>query len=78
MCNLSEKIEEHGIEIGRAEGRIEGKLEAEQESEAKMVKMIVNMYRRGDSEEEIAFVTEREEKEIREILAKNTCCVDKE
>ena len=43
-----------------------------------MVKMIVNMYRRGDSEEEIAFVTEREEKEIREILAKNTCCVDKE
>ena len=78
MCNLSEKIEETGIEIGRAEGRIEGKLEAEQESEAKMVKMIVNMYRRGDSEEEIAFVTEREEKEIREILAKNTCCVDKE
>ena len=82
MCNLSEKIEEKGIEIGRAEGRIEGKLEgkleAEQESEAKMVKMIVNMYRRGDSEEEIAFVTEREEKEIREILAKNTCCVDKE
>ncbi len=78
MCNLSEKIEENGIEIGRAEGRIEGKLEAEQESEAKMVKMIVNMYRRGDSEEEIAFVTEREEKEIREILAKNTCCVDKE
>ena len=78
MCNLSEKIEENGIEIGCAEGRIEGKLEAEQESEAKMVKMIVNMYRRGDSEEEIAFVTEREEKEIREILAKNTCCVDKE
>ena len=82
MCNLSEKIEEKGIEIGRAEGRIEGKLEgkleAEQESEAKMVKMIVNMYRRGDSEEEIAFVTEREEKEIREILAKNKCDVDKE
>ena len=43
MCNLSEKIEENGIEIGRAEGRIEGKLEAEQESEAKMVKMIVNI-----------------------------------
>ena len=82
MCNLSEKIEEKGIEIGRAEGRIEGKLEgkleAEQESEAKMVKMIVNMYRRGDSEEEIAFVTEREEKEIREIFAKNKCDVDKE
>ena len=82
MCNLSEIVWERGIEIGRAEGRIEGKLEgkleAEQESEAKMVKMIVNMYRRGDSEEEIAFVTEREEKEIREILAKNTCCVDKE
>ena len=82
MCNLSEKIEEKGIEIGRAAGKIEGKmegrLEAERAGEEKMIKMIMNMYRRGDTEEEIASITEKDEEEVRDILAKNNCYVEKE
>ena len=82
MCNLSEKIEEKGIEIGRAAGKIEGKmegrLEAERAGEEKMIKMIMNMYRRGDTEEEIASNTEKDEEEVRDILAKNNCYVEKE
>lgn len=62
MCNLSEKIEEKGIEIGRAEGE---------------VKMIMKMYQQGFAEKQIAFITEKDEKEIREILAKNKCNINK-
>ena len=65
MCNLSEKIEEKGIESGRAEG------------EVKMIKMIMKMYQQGFAEKQIAFITEKDEKEIREILAKNKCNINK-
>lgn len=38
MCNLSEGIEQRGIQKGRAEGRLEGQLETRQESIQNLMK----------------------------------------
>ena len=71
MCNLSEKIEEKGIEIGRAAGRSEGKIEGKIEGKLEeQAEIMVRMYQRGYSEEEIAFIVKRDKKEVREILEK--------
>lgn len=43
----------------------------------KIIKMIMKMYQQGFAEKQIAFITEKDEKEIREILAKNKCNINK-
>lgn len=46
MCNLSQGIEDNGIAIGRAEGQ------------AKIRQIILNMYEKGFTAEQITAVTE--------------------
>lgn len=58
MCNLSQGIEEKGIAIGRAEG------EAITET-----RIIINMYNKGFTEEQIAAVTDKDIKDVKAIIA---------
>lgn len=58
MCNLSQGIEERGIAIGRAEG------EAITET-----RIIINMYNKGFTEEQIAAVTDKDIKDVKAIIA---------
>lgn len=54
MCNLSQGIEEKGIEIGRAEG------------EARLIK---KMYKNGFTAEQIASATDKDIEEVKAIIA---------
>lgn len=57
MCNLGEGIEEKGIAIGRAEG------------ERKIKRIILNMYHKGFTVEQIASITDEDIEEVRKIVS---------
>ena len=57
MCNLSQKIKETGIEIGKEAGIEIGKRE-----------MILSMYRKGYTTAQIADVAGMKEEQIRDII----------
>lgn len=59
MCNLSQGIEEKGIEIGRAEG------------EAKVKQIILNLYKQGFTAEQIAAIADKNIEEVKVIVAGN-------
>ncbi len=56
MCNLSQGIEEKGIEIGRAEG------------EAMVKQIILNMHNNGFTTEQIVTVTGKDVEEVEVII----------
>ena len=53
MCNLSQKIKETGIEMGKRE---------------MIIKMIIKMYNKGYTAAQIADVAEMDEKKIKDII----------
>lgn len=57
MCNLSQGIEDNGIAIGRAEGQ------------AKIRQIILNMYEKGFTAEQITAVTEEKTEDVESIIA---------
>lgn len=57
MCNLSQGIEDNGIAIGRAEGQ------------AKIRQIILNMYEKGFTAEQITAVTEEKPEDVESIIA---------
>ena len=57
MCNLSQGIEDNGIAIGRAEGQ------------AKIRQIILNMYEKGFTAEQITAVTEEKLEDVKSIIA---------
>lgn len=63
MCNLSQGIREEGREEGRAEGREEGRVEAE-------TKIILNMYKKGSTSEQIAEIMEKSIEEVEAVIKK--------
>lgn len=57
MCDLSQGIEDNGIAIGRAEGQ------------AKIRQIILNMYEKGFTAEQITAVTEEKPEDVESIIA---------
>lgn len=57
MCNLSQGIEDNVIAIGRAEGQ------------AKIRQIILNMYEKGFTAEQITAVTEEKTEDVESIIA---------
>ena len=65
MCNLSQGIKEDGIAIGRKDGIAIGEARGEEKKEATI---ILNMYKKGFSIEQIAIATDKEINDIKTIL----------
>ena len=65
MCNLSQGLVEEGREEGIVEGRAEGIVEGRAE-------IIIKMYNKGFTVEEIAETIDKDVEEVREIIETKT------
>ena len=65
MCNLSEGVEEMGYAKGEAAGKVIGRSEGRSEERTDI---ILKMYKKGYSLEQIMDVTEMSEAEIKAII----------
>ena len=65
MCNLSQGLVEEGIAEGIAKGIVEGRAEGRAEGEAGI---IIKMYNKGFTVEEIAETIDKDVKEVKEII----------
>lgn len=71
MCNLSQGIKEHGIAIGRKDGIAIGRKDGIAIGEIiGETNIILNMYKKGFSLEQIAIATDKEINDIKTILEK--------
>ena len=62
MCNLSQGIEERGIAIGEERGEERGKAIGE-------ANIIINMYKKGFTVDQIAAITDKSIEVVQAILA---------
>ena len=69
MCNLSQGLVEEGIAEGIVKGRAEGIEEGRAEGEAEI---IIKMYNKGFTVEEIAETLDKDVEEVKEIIEAKT------
>ena len=69
MCNLSQGLVEEGREEGIAEGIAKGRAEGIAEGEAGI---IIKMYNKGFTVEEIAETIDKDVEEVKEIIEAKT------
>ena len=69
MCNLSQGLVEEGIAKGREEGIAKGREEGIAEGEAGI---IIKMYNKGFTVEEIAETIDKDVEEVKEIIEAKT------
>ena len=69
MCNLSQGLVEEGIAEGIVKGRAEGIEEGRAEGEAEI---IIKMYNKGFTVEEIAETIDKDVEEVKEIIEAKT------
>ena len=69
MCNLSQGLVEEGIAEGIVKGRAEGIAEGKAEERAEI---IIKMYNKGFTVEEIAETIDKDVEEVKEIIEAKT------
>ena len=69
MCNLSQGLVEEGREEGIAEGIAKGRAEGIAEGRAEI---IIKMYNKGFTVEEIAEIIDKDVEEVKEIIEAKT------
>ena len=73
MCNLSQGLVEEGREEGIVEGRAEGIVEGRAEGIAEgRAEIIIKMYNKGFTVEEIAETIDKDVEEVKEIIEAKT------
>jgi len=73
MCNLSQGLVEEGIEEGRAKGIAEGRAEGIEKGRAEeRAGIIIKMYNKGFTVEEIAETIDKDVEEVKEIIEAKT------